>query len=52
MIAREFTDFVKLTRSEIRGGAPIGDIDEIADGARRNVEVGLETLARGAMLIA
>jgi hypothetical protein len=52
MIVREFTDFVKSTRSEITGGASIGDIDEIAAGARRNVEVGLETLARGAMLIA
>jgi hypothetical protein len=52
MIAREFTDFVKSTRSEIIGGASIGDIDEITASARRNVEVGLETLARGAMLIA
>jgi hypothetical protein len=52
MIIREFTDFVKSTRSEITGGASIGDIDEIAASARRDVEVGLKTLARGAMLIA
>ena len=46
MIAREFTDFIKSIQTEIEGRAPVPDIDEIATSAA------LETLARGAMLIA
>ena len=51
-IARELTDFVKSRQSEIQESASMTDLDEFATSARRKVEEGLDTLARGAMLVA
>jgi methyltransferase-like protein/SAM-dependent methyltransferase len=51
-IAHELTEFVKLRQGESQASTTGTDLDEFASSARRKVEEGLETVARGAMLVA